>query len=291
VLAACGSSPAHHPGRQGGSGFPVTVQTASGPLRIASRPTAIVSLSPTATEMLYAIGAGSQVKAVDADSNYPPQAPHTKLSGLTPNIEAIVAKRPDLVIVSYDATSLSQRLGTFHVPVLNLPAAVRVSDVYREFTELGVATGHTAAAQREDRGLQAQLRAIAASVPHPAKAPTYYYELDPGYYSATSATFVGQLLGLLGLRDIADAGGVHAAGGYPQLSAEFVIRANPDYIFLADTICCHQSARTVASRPGFAGLRAVREHHVVGLNDDIASRWGPRIVDLLRAVAAALRGH
>ena len=96
-------------------------------------------------------------------------------------------------------------------------------------------------------------------------------------------------LGLLGLRSIADgAGGPSANGGYPKLSAEYIIKTNPDYIFLADAKCCKQSAATVAARPGWSGIEAVTARRVVPLDDDIASRWGPRIVDLVRVIAAAL---
>jgi iron complex transport system substrate-binding protein len=92
------------------------------------------------------------------------------------------------------------------------------------------------------------------------------------------------------MKSIADqAKGAAAAGGYPQLSAEYIVKANPDYIILADTVCCHQSATTVASRPGWATMTAVREHHVIALNDDIASRWGPRVVDLLQSVLTGIR--
>ncbi len=137
--------------------------------------------------------------------------------------------------------------------------------------------------------LRAQIRQITATAPHHAGPVTYYYELDQTYYSVTSATFVGQLLSLLGMKSIADsAAGASAAGGYPQLSAEYILKANPDYIILADTLCCQQSAATVARRPGWAGLAAVREGHVIALNDDIASRWGPRITDLLRMVESGL---
>ncbi len=126
----------------------------------------------------------------------------------------------------------------------------------------------------------------------PARHETYYYELDQTYYSATSSTFIGQLLGLLGLHSIADAAkGAAANGGYPQLSGEFILKADPDYILLADTICCGQSAATVAGRPGWSGLAAVTHGRVLGLDDDIASRWGPRVVDLLAAVAAEVRAH
>jgi iron complex transport system substrate-binding protein len=265
------------------------VTAANGAVHIGSRPAAIISLSPTATEMLYAIGAGSQVKAVDNDSDYPPQAPVTKLSGFQPNVEAIVGYKPDLVLVSADTGGLIKRLAAFKIPVLELPAAAKLTDVYAQFDELGRATGHLAQAEQENTKLRSQLTQIAAAAPHHAAPLTYYYELDQTYYSVTSATFVGQLLHLLGMKSIADtAKGAAAAGGYPQLSAEYIIKANPDYIILADTICCRQSAATVAKRPGWPGLTAVKDGHIVALNDDIASRWGPRVTNLLRTVETAI---
>ncbi len=137
--------------------------------------------------------------------------------------------------------------------------------------------------------LRTQLHQIAAAAPHHAKPLTYYYELDQTYYSVTSSTFVGQLLALLGMKSIADqASGAAKSGGYPQLSAEYVVKANPDYIILADTLCCHQDAATVAKRPGWSGLAAVKAGHIIALNDDIASRWGPRVTDLLRTVETAI---
>ena len=274
--------------------FPVSVTAANGTVHVARRPTAIVSLSPSATEMLYAIGAGAQVKAVDSNSNYPAQAPRTKLSYFSPNVEAIAAERPDLVVVSNDSSNgatLTKRLATFGIPVLELPAPANLAGVYAEFSQLGQATGHQHQASTEVSRLRAQIRKIIAAVPHPSKPLTYYYELDQTYYSVTSDTFIGRLLGMLGMKSIADsAKGASAAGGYPQLSAEFIVKANPSYIILADTICCHQSGSTVAGRPGWSRMAAVKSKHIVMLNDDIASRWGPRVVDLLRAVLAAIRG-
>ncbi len=291
ACAACGGSqpttPAASPAAA--SSFPATVPAANGPVHIGSRPTAIISLSPTSTEMLYAIGAGRQVKAVDSDSDYPPQAPMTKLSGFQPNVEAIVGYKPDLVVVDGNTGGLIKSLAAFKIPVLELPAATKLSDVYAQFDELGKATGHLAQAEQENTKIRGQLKQIAAAAPHHSAPLTYYYELDQTYYSVTSATFVGQLLHLLGMKSIADtATGAAAAGGYPQLSSEFIIKANPDYIILADTICCHQSAATVAGRSGWSGLTAIKDGHVIALNDDIASRWGPRITDLLQTVENAV---
>jgi iron complex transport system substrate-binding protein len=298
LAAGCGSTQASNTSSTSGnatasavagSAFPVSVKAANGTVKVPGRPTAILSLSPTATEMLYAIGAGAQVKAVDADSDYPPQAPRTKLSGFDPNVEAIVAEKPDLVVEAGDTGGLTKKLAAFSIPVLDLPAPANLAGEYAEFDQLGQATGHLAQAGREVATIRSQLHQIVAAAPHHAKPLTYYYELDQTYYSVTSATFVGQLLGLLGMKSIADqAKSAASSGGYPQLSAEYILKADPDYIILADTICCHQDAATVAKRPGWSSLTAVKEGHVIALNDDIASRWGPRVTDLLRTVEAGI---
>ncbi|MGH9086758.1 MAG: ABC transporter substrate-binding protein [Acidimicrobiales bacterium] len=272
--------------------YPVTLHAANGTVTLAARPTAIVSLSPTATEMLYAIGAGPQVKAVDESSDYPKGTPMTKLDGLDPNVEAIASYQPDLVVVSDDPTSLNAQLKALGVPVLSEPAADDLAQEYHQIDQLGAATGHAPTARREVEQLEHEVSAVVRATPKPAHPETYYYELTPTHYSATSSTFIGRVLGRLGLKSIADAAhGAAASGGYPQLSAEHILQANPDYIFLADTTCCGQSQATVATRPGWARLGAVRDHRVLGLNDDIASRWGPRIVDLLRDVSEELRRH
>jgi len=289
ACGSSGSSTGSAPGAAGRAAFPAVIKTANGVVHIRSRPTTIISLSPTATEMLYAIGAGSQVKAVDSDSDYPPQAPMTKLSGLDPNLEAIVAYKPDLVVVSNftdNFDSLAKHLASFSIPVLYLPAPAGLSGVYSQFDQLGEATGHLAQAEHEDAALRSQISKIVASVPRRAQPLSYYYELDQTYYSVTSSTFIGTLLALLGMKSIADtASGAASSGGYPQLSSEYIVKANPDYVILADTVYCHQNAATAAARPGWSGLTGVKAGHVILLNDDIASRWGPRIVDLLHTVA------
>jgi iron complex transport system substrate-binding protein len=272
--------------------FPVTVRAANATVTITRKPTAIVSLSPTATETLFAIGAGSQVKAVDKDSDYPSSAPHSNLDAFQLNPEAVASYRPDLVVASNLTSAQVAKLHTLHIPVLLEPAATGLPEAYQEIVQLGQATGHRNAAATEVAGMKRQIASIVNATPKRATPATYYYELDQTYYSETSATFIGHLLRLLGLTSIADsAKGAAAAGGYPQVSAEFVLKANPDYVLLADTRCCKQSPATVAKRPGWSALGAVRGARVVALDDDIASRWGPRIVDLLRTVAEAVRQH
>ena len=217
----------------------------------------------------------------------------TKLSAYQPNAEAIAAYKPDLVIISNDIGGIAAKLTTLSIPVLDLPAATNVTGVYSEFTQLGAATGHVAQAKAEDQKLRAEVSQIVASEPHHTAPLTYYYELgvDP-YYSVTDSTFVGSLLSLLGMKSIADtATGAAAAGGYPSLSAEFILKANPDYIILSDTGSTGggQSAATVSARPGWSVLTAVKSKHIIVVNADIASRWGPRIVQLLQAVAAGTK--
>lgn len=296
ACAACAGSPGGSPAgtRPSGAtaGFPVTIVAAGGHVHLAARPGAIVSLSPTATEMLYAIGAGSQVKAVDSLSDYPASAPRTRLSAYQPNAEAIAAYHPDLVIISNNIQGISAKLQALSIPVLEQPAAASLAQEYAEFDQLGEATGHLAQAQAEVARLRSAITRIISSTPRHSGVLTYYYELGTNpYYSVTSTTFIGSVLSLLGLKSIADtATGAAAAGGYPSLSAEFILKANPDYILLSDTgPDGGQTAATVGARPGWSVASAVRGHHIVVLNPDIASRWGPRVVDLLQEVATALK--
>jgi iron complex transport system substrate-binding protein len=245
----------------------------------------IISLSPTVTEDLFAIGAGKQVVAVDQDSNYPKRAPRTNLSGYDPNVEAIAGYHPDLVLISYNPKNFASQLRKLGIKVVGEAAAKNLKQAYGEILQLGRLTGHTIGAKAVVRSMRTQLAAIVASVPKTRRHLRVYHELDPTYYSATSSTFIGSVYKLFGFRDIADAAGTAAGTDYPQLSAEYIIAANPQIIVLADTRCCGQSAATVAARPGWSTTIAVQHHRVVGVGDDIASRWGPRIVEFARAVA------
>lgn len=268
--------------------FPVTIHAANGDIVIKSKPTRIVSLSPTGTEDLFAVGAGSQVIAVDNDSNYPKSAPHTTLSGYTPNVEAIAGYNPDLVVVSNDIDGVVESLQKLGVTVLLEPAADTIAQAYDEIRQLGAATGHAPEATKVVSGMETSLTTILRSVPKSNRHLSVYDELDPTYYSATSSTFIGRIFKLFGFRNIADAADT-THSGYPQLNAEYIVSSNPAIVVLADTVCCGQSAKTVASRPGWSGISAVKNGRVVAVNDDVASRWGPRIVDFARAIAAVAR--
>ncbi len=250
-------------------------------------PSRIVSLSPSATEDLFAAGAGKQVIAVDDQSDFPKQAPRTSLSGYTPNAEAIASYNPDLVVVS-DRVVVPQ-LEKLGIQVLVEPAPDNIAQAYDEIRQIGRATGHVKQATAVVRSMEKKLTALIRSVPKASRHLKVYHELDPTYYSATTSTFIGRLYKLFGFTDIADAADT-THSGYPQLSAEYILAANPDIVVLADSICCGQTAATVAARPGWSGLSALRHHRVIAIDDSVASRWGPRIVDFARAVAQAARG-
>lgn len=287
VLAvACAAGGLAAPARTSATPFPVTITAGNGKVTVPKRPLRIVSLSPTATETLFAIGAGPQVVAVDDQSDYPRAAPRTSLSGYTPNVEAIAAYRPDLVVISFDPKGLSGALGRLGIPVVFHNAAATLPGAFQQIRQLGRLTGRSQAADRIVDRMKRQIGAIVAKARKRATRASVYHELDPTLYSVTSNTFVGRVYRSFGLTNVADA----APGGsdYPQLSPEYVISASPDLIVLADTVCCGQSARTVAGRPGWSGIAAVRTGSVVRLDDSIASRWGPRLVDLYRAVGTAL---
>jgi iron complex transport system substrate-binding protein len=251
-------------------------------------PERIVSLSATATEVLFAIGAEDQVVAVDEQSDYPPGVPTTDLSGYEPNVEAIAAYEPDLVVISGSPEDLAPSLEALGIEVYDQLAPATVDEALEQIVDLGIVTGHEDEAADLVADMQADIDELVAAIPERDEPLTYYHELDETLYSVTSSTFIGQVYALAGLENIADAADPDGAlGGYPQLSAELIVDADPDFVFLADAECCGQNADMLAARPGFAGLTAVEEGRVIELDEDVASRWGPRIVDLLRTIVEA----
>ena len=272
--------------------FPVTVTAANGAVTIKNRPARIISLDPTSTEDLYAVGAGPQVVAVDQDSNYPAGVPKTGLSGLTPNIEAIAKYNPSLVVASQNSGGLVSGMAKLGIPVLIEPAVSSLDAAYAQIQQVGEATGHAAQAATVVTGMKQQIAADVARAGTAHKGATYYWELSASpYYSAASSTFIGQVVGLFGLKNIADAVSKPADGGYPELSQEYIVTAKPQIIFLADNEPAdgNQSPAVVAKRPGWSGIPAVQNHEIIGLNDDIASRWGPRLPQLVAEIAAAIQ--
>jgi iron complex transport system substrate-binding protein len=290
LLASCAAALALVVSGAGGAtsaDFPVTITADNGKVTIRKQPRRIVSLSPTATESLFAIGAGKQVIAVDDQSDYPKSAPRTSLSGFTPNVEAIAAMRPDLVVIAYDPKDLSTALRRLGIPVVHHDAVKGFKGAYQQIRQLGLVTGQRAGATRVIASMQKRIDRLVQRARGKADGLTVYHELTPDLYSASSSSFVGKIYSLFGLRNIADEAD-RTGTGYPQLSAEYVVAQSPDIIVLADIVCCGQKASTVASRPGWSRVEAVRTGSIVRLDDSLASRWGPRLVHLFRAVATAI---
>ena len=287
VAAACSDTTTTTPQAAPSASFPVSITAKNGSVTVPQRPSRIVSLSASSTEILFAIGAGSQVVAVDDQSNYPANAPKTTLSGFEPNIEAIASYTPDLVIYSTDVKQLGAALTKLKIVTIQHDAANSLDDTYAQIEQLGKVTGRPREAATLIARMKKEIRDIVAAAPTYSGQLTYFHELSSDYYSATSKTFIGTVYALLGLRNIADPAD-KPDNHYPQLSPEAIIQADPDLIFLADTKCCSQSKATVSKRPGWDKIAAVKSGDVIALDDDIASRWGPRVVDFLRTVADAL---
>ena len=292
VTTACGSAAtAETPvstGPSAATAFPVTIETANGSVTIEERPERIVSLSPTSTEVLFAIGAGSQVVAVDDQSNYPDSAPVADLTGFDPNLEAIAGYGADLVVLMYDPGEVVDGLQALGIPALLLPAAGTLNDAYGQIETTGAATGHVDEAGVLVESMKGEIAGVAETTD--GGGATYFHEISPDYYTATSATFVGSLYEMLGLANIADSADPDGFG-YPQLSGEHILAEDPSLVFLADTTCCDQNAATVGERPGWDSLSAVKQGAIIELDDDIASRWGPRVVTLVESIASAVQAQ
>jgi iron complex transport system substrate-binding protein len=251
----------------------------------------IVSLSPTATEDLYAVGAGKQVVAVDQTSDYPAGVPRTSLDGTDPNIEAIARYNPTLVIDAGDYNGLVAGLKKLGIPVLIDPAVTSIDAAYAQIERIGQATGHAAQANTVVSSMKQQIAADVKNAGSAHQDLSYFWEVSASpYYSATSKTFIGQVAGLFGLKNIADAADKASDGGYPQVSDEYIVTKKPQIIFLTDNGKTDggQTPAVVAKRPGWSQIPAVTNNEVVPLNDDVASRWGPRLPQLVAAIAQAV---
>lgn len=266
--------------------FPVTIESEAGSFTLDEAPENIVSLSPSSTEILFAIGAGDQVVATDAYSTYPEEAPTTELSGFDPNVEAITGYDPDLVVISNDANDLVASLTELDIPVLINSAPADIEAGYAGMAELGIATGHVDETASAVSDLRAQVDEALAKAPEPADEPIrVYHELDDTYFTASQYGFVGSIYADMGAVNIGDEADTDQTG-FPQMTEEAVIAADPQVIVITDQV--EYTAEDVANRPGWEDVAAVREGNIVTVNADIASRWGPRLPEFVGTAAEAL---
>ncbi len=255
-------------GASGGStataAFPVTVIGSNGKVTVSKRPARIVSLSPTATETLFAIGAASQVVAVDDQSDFPKAAPQTSLSGFTPNVEAIAGYRPDLVVIAYDPKGLSGALGRLGITVLHQDGAKSFKGAYQQIRQLGLVTGREARAGTLIASMKKKIGTIVADARKGRQGLSVYHELDPTLYSATSKTFIGQVYSSLGLRNIADEAdslGLRLPAALVRvrrLGEPRSDRARRHGVLWPEAVHCRGSARVGPSQRGEDGVDRAR---------------------------------
>lgn len=284
ALTGCGNTETDEaPAQASGDTFPVTVDAANGEVTIEKQPERIVSLSPSATEILFAIGAGDQVVAADEYSTYPEEAPDTKLSGYDPNVEAIAGHQPDLVVIANDSNGVVGALEKLDIPVIVSEAPATVEAGYDTVAGLGLATGHV----DETAELVADMRADIEKALEGVSADglRVYHELDEKLFAASSASFIGSVYDAFGATNVADAADKDKSG-YPQMTEESVVEADPQLIVITDQVS--YTADDVANRPGWENVSAVKNGNVITVDADISSRWGPRLPQLIGLLADAI---
>ena len=271
----------------GACASPITIDGDAGQLALDHHPGRIVSLSATHTEMLYAIDAGEFVVATDLTSDYPPAAQETtKVDAFNFNIEEIAATEPDLVITGFNFQGEVDALQAVGIPVLLLAPAANLDDAYGQIEILGNVTGREKEAAGLITSMRTRIEALMSSTS--GASLTVFHEVDNTLFSANSSTFLGDIYRRLGLANVADAVPDEFASGYVQLSEEYLLSQDPDLIFLGDA-SFGESFETVRARPGWDALTAVRTGSVFELDGDVAGRWGPRTVDLVEDIVAAIK--
>lgn len=266
-------------------GFPLTITDSSGvELLIEAAPQRIISYSPGATEVLFAIGAGDRIIAADRFSDYPAAAGELpKLEYLDPDPEAVLAHDPDLVLMAGAQRAQLQQFRDLAMTVLLLEEADSVEGVFGSILLLGELTGNERQAEALARSMRERIEAVTGVLADVEQGPRVFYELAADLYTASPDTFIGGMLQLLKAQNVARG----AASPFPQLSAEAVIDADPEVVLLSDAEY-GESLETVAARPGWAGVSAVLSGRVHAIDPDIVNRPGPRIVEGIEAMARAL---
>lgn len=291
TLTGCGrtssSDETVSPGDSTASGspadYPVTIDAVNGEVTLDQQPERIVSLSPSATEILFAIGAEDQVIAADEYSTYPAAAPTTDLSAYDPNVEAIAGYEPDLVVIANDTNGIVGALAKLDIPTIVNPAPATIDEGYDGLAALGLATGHVDETAEVVAEMRAEVDKKLAAAPH--EGLRVYHELDETLYAASSHSFIGSVYDALGATNVADAAD-RQKRGYPQLTEEAVIAADPELIVITDQVS--YTAEDVASRPGWENVSAVRNGNIVTVDADISSRWGPRLPQLIESIVDAM---
>lgn len=291
VLVACGVSkaPAATSGPKAAvaasttnATFPITVTDSSNTQVVFNQaPKRIISYSPAATEVLFAVGAGSQVVAVDKFSNYPKDTDALpKVEYSKPAPEPAVALSPDLVIMATRQEGQVPQFRALGLTVMLLKEPSDLAGVLDQIRLIGRITGHASDGEQLAASMQQRIDAVKAKVATlPAgPSPKVFYELTADGFTVGPNSFIGSLLQTAKLTNVAD----KTSGDFPQVSAEVVIAANPDTILLADGNADtggKESPATVKARPGWANLNAVKNDRVYVINADIFNRPGPRVVD------------
>lgn len=250
-------------------------------ITLAQPPQRIVSLLPSLTETVCALDACQRLVGVDRYSNWPASVRQLPVvgGGLDPNIEAIVALRPDVVLMATSSRS-SARLEALGITVVALEPKTH-ADVQRVLGTIGQVLG-VQDAQRVWRVIDASVQAAAQSVPAAARGARVYFEASSGPFAAGQASFIGETLTRLGARNIIPA----ALGPFPKINPEFVVRADPDVIMVSA-----RSAEGLAARPGWAQMRALRTGKLCRFDaaqSDVLIRPGPRMAEAARLMAQCL---
>ncbi len=256
---------------------------------LAAPATRIVSLAPSNTEIVFAIGAGAALIGRDDFSDYPAEALNVpSIGSLYPNVnaEAIVALKPDLVL----AAGITNRddvkaLADLGLTVYATSFAVTLDDIFNDILAVGVLTGHTADADKLVTDLKARVEAVTTQTAGLTDTPTVFYEIDatdPAKpYTTGKGTFIDQLLTMAGGFNVGQVG----ADPYFQISLEELVAQDPTIIILGSATYGGQTPELVAQRPGWEGLAAVKNGGVYTFDDNLVSRPGPRVVAGLEALA------
>jgi iron complex transport system substrate-binding protein len=290
LLVSCGAAPAVPTSAQplasaSAAAFPATVvDFQSRSTTIAKRPERIVSIGPSNTEFLFALGAGDRVVGVDDFSDVPAAAKaKEKVGGVKVNVEKIVSLKPDLVVTVKFSDGTIERLASTGAPILVIDPQ-RLADVARTAVLLGTAAGANGQGLASD--IERRVEAVRAKTAG-APRPRVYHEVDASdpskLYTVGPGSYIADIIDVAGGTNIAARTGT----AYPQLSPEEIVRMDPEVIVLGDA-AYGVAPEHVAARQGWSGIAAVRAKRIYPIEDSLVSRPGPRVADALEAYAKLL---